>query len=200
MLKLDDESSKLTTFETHSGRYRWLRLPYGLKICPEVFQARMHGALSSLNGVFCIADDVLITGSGSTMTEATADHNRNLRAFFDRCRDTGIKLNKDKLQLNREKLTFCGHELTRDGVRPDPRKVEAITQMPRPTDKQGVMRLIGFTNYVAKFCPNYSTVTAPIRALLQKDVEFSWRADVQGVAFEKLKQLLTSAPVLIGLL
>jgi len=52
--------------------------------------------------------------------------------------------------------------------------------MPPPSDKQGVMRLLGLTNYVTKFCPNYSTLTAPIRALLQKDEDFYWRADVHG--------------------
>ena len=196
MLKLDEDSSKLTTFETHMGRFRWLRMPYGLKICPEVFQARMHDALSGLKGVHCIADDVLITGSGDTVAEATVDHNRNLRAFFDRCREKGLKLNRDKLQLNRDTLTFCGHELTRTGIRPDKRKVEAITNMPPPKDKQGVMRLLGMTNYLAKFCPNYSMVTAPIRALLQKDNEFCWRDDIHGEAFENLKRMLTSAPCL----
>jgi len=90
MLKLDDESSKLTIFETHMGRYKWLRMPYGLSICPEVFQARMHEALAGLNGVHCIADDVLITGLGDTVTEATTDHNRNLHAFFERCREKGL--------------------------------------------------------------------------------------------------------------
>jgi len=58
------------------------------------------------------------------------------------------------------------------------------------------MRLLGMTNYVAKFCLNYSTITAPIRALLQKDNAFCWRDDVEGVAFEKLKQMLATAPCL----
>jgi len=136
MLKLDDESSKLTTFETHMGRNKWLTMPYGLNVCPEIFQARMHEALAGLNGVHCIADGVLITVSGNTVTEATADHNRNLRAFFERCREKGVKLNAEKLQLYRETLTFCGHELTSQGIRPDKRKVDAITHMPPPQDKQ----------------------------------------------------------------
>ena len=62
---------------------------------------------------------MLSTGSGDTVAEATVDHNRNLRAFFNRCHEKGLKLNRDKLQLNRDTLTFCGHELTRTGIRPD---------------------------------------------------------------------------------
>ena len=58
------------------------------------------------------------------------------------------------------------------------------------------MRLLGMANYVAKFCPNYSTITAPIRALLQKDNEFCWRDDVHGAAFDKLKQMFFTAPCL----
>jgi len=151
-------------------------MPYGLSICPEVFQARMHEVLAGLNGVHCIADNVLITGWDDTENEATTDHNRNLREFFERCREKGLKLNAEKLQLYRETLTFCGHELTSQGIRPDQRKVDAITHMPPPPDKQAVMRLLGLTNYVAKFCPNYSKITATIRALLQKDNAFCWRS------------------------
>jgi len=76
-LKLDDESSRLTTFETPFGRYRWLRLPFGVSPAPELFQARMHDALAGLKGIACIADDILIAGSGDTEAEAIADHNRN---------------------------------------------------------------------------------------------------------------------------
>ena len=195
-IRLDDESSKLTTFETPNGRYRWLRMPFGISPAPEIFQARMHEALAGLNGVNCIADDVLISGSGANVKEATVDHNRNLRAFLQRCREKGIKLNRSKLQLNRESMVFCGHELTQHGVRPDQRKVAAVLEMPPPTDKQGVMRLLGLATYLCKFCPNFSTVTAPIRALLQKDNEFCWKEDVQGIAFEKLKEMLVNAPVL----
>jgi len=76
-----------------------------------------------------------------------ADHNRNLRALLDRCRERGIKLNADKLKLNRASMIFCGHELTRSGVRPDPRKVEAILNLPAPTDRHGVLRLIGWRRF-----------------------------------------------------
>ena len=195
-LKLDDESSRLTTFETPFGRYRWIRMPFGISPAPEIFQARMHEALSGLNGVMCIADDVLIVGSGTNVKEATADYNRNLRALLQRCRAKGIKLNRNKLQLNRQSMVFCGHELTPYGVRPDERKVAAVLQMPPPTDRQGISRLLGLATYLCRFCPNFSTVTAPIRALLQKDNALCWREDVQGVAFEKLKSMLVNAPIL----
>jgi hypothetical protein len=143
-----------------------------------------------------MADDVVRFGAGETEAEAILDHNMNLRALLNRCRLKGIKLNKDKLKLNRRSIVFCGHELCSDGVRPDRRKVDAIVNMPPPTDRQGVMRLIGMTTYLSKFCPNFSTVTAPTRALLQRENEFCWRPEVHGVAFEEMKKLLTNAPVL----
>ena len=195
-LKLDDESSRLTCFESPFGRYRWLRLPFGISPSPELFQARIHSALVGLKGISCIADDILIAGSGDDEAAAMADHNRNLRALLQRCREKGIKLNKQKLKLNRDITIFCGHELTRNGVKADRRKVEAITRMTPPTDRAGVQRLVGMATYLSKFCPNFSSVTAPIRELLKRENDFCWRPDVHGVAFEKLKSLLSNAPVL----
>ena len=120
-LTLDEESSYLTTFETPFSRYRWLRLPYGMNVAPEVYQSRVHAALSGLNGVYCIADDFLVTGSGDTVEIAQQDHDKNLIALLERCRLKGIKLNKDKLRLDRESTVYMGHELTSAGLRPDPR-------------------------------------------------------------------------------
>jgi len=196
LLKLDAQSSQLTCFGTHKGTYRWRRLPFGINCAPEIFQARIHEALEGLSGVACIADDILIFGSGDDLTTAQNDHDRNLIALLDRCREKGIKLNRDKLQLNRTATTFMGHELTSEGLHPDPKKIEAIRQMPAPTDRAGVMRLLGMATYVAKFCPNFSEVTAKIRELLPKDTEFCWDPSTHGAAFERLKDLLSSAPVL----
>jgi hypothetical protein len=147
-LTLDRQSSLLTTTETPFGRHHWLRLPFGVKPAPEIFQARLHMALSGLRGVACLADDVACFGAGETETEAILDHNMNLRALLNRCRQKGIKLNKDKLKLNRRSIVFCGHELCSDGVRLDRRKVDAIVNMPPPTDRQGVMRQIGMTTHL----------------------------------------------------
>ena len=137
-------------------------MPFGVKVAPEIFADRIHAALSGLNNIAIIADDILVAGSGQNEAEAIADHNRNLRALLNRCREKGIKLNKQKLKLNRSSIVFCGHQLNQDGVRPDPQKIQAIANMPNPVDRQGVMRLIGFATYLAKFCPNFSEITAPI--------------------------------------
>ena len=195
-LKLDKESSLLTTTETPFGRIRWLRVPFWVKVAPEIFADRIHAALSGLNNIAIIADDILVAGSGQNEAEAIADHNRNLRALLNRCREKGIKLNKQKLKLNRSSIVFCGHQLNQDGVRPDPQNIQAIANMPNPVDRQGVMRLIGFATYLAKFCPNFSELTAPIRSLMHKENEFVWRPEIHGAAFDKLKKLLMNAPVL----
>ena len=100
--QLDKESRPLTTFETPFGRYRFCRLAMGLSPSPEIFMAKMHETLVGLNGIACIADDILIFGCGETMEEASADHDRNLLSLLERCRERNLHLNKDKLQLRRE--------------------------------------------------------------------------------------------------
>jgi len=136
---------------------------------PELFQARLHAAVNGLKGVASVADDFICVGVGETEAEATLDHNRNLRALLNRCRVSGIKLNKNKVKINRPKISFCGHELTRVGVLPDQRKVDAILNMPPSSDRQGVLRLFGMATYLSRFCPNFSRLTAPIRQLLLKE-------------------------------
>jgi hypothetical protein len=96
-LTLDHQLSLLTTTETPFGRHHWLRLPFGVSPAPEIFQPRLHTTLSGLKSVACMADDVVSFGAGETEAEAILDHNMNLRALLNRCRQNGIELNKDKL-------------------------------------------------------------------------------------------------------
>ena len=77
-VKLDNKSSLLTTFWTPFGRYRYLRVPQGISSASEEYQRRQNEALAGLDGVEVIADDILCYGSGESMEEALADHDRNL--------------------------------------------------------------------------------------------------------------------------
>ena len=80
------------------------------------------------------------------------------------------------------------------GFRPDETKIKCILEMPAPTDKKCVMRLLGTVNYLAKFLPDMSQITKPIRKLLRQDVEFEWTSH-QETAFTKIKEILTTDPV-----
>lgn len=195
-LVLDQESSELTTFATPFGFYRWKRLCFGISPAPEIFQARMHQLISGLNGVACIADDFLIYGCGDTQEEAQLDHDKNLIALLDRCRERNLHLNKDKLQIKNHSTTFMGHELTIEGLKPDRRKIQAIVDMPAPTDRSSLMRLLGMATYLAKFVPNFSEVTAKLRELLPRDTEFVWNDQIHGTALRKLKDILVTPSVL----
>ena len=86
-IELDDESNRLTTFQTPWGRHRWLRMPYGISPAPECFQQKLDQHLQGLPGVYRIADDLLITGQGDTKEEADKDHDANLVRLFQRCRE-----------------------------------------------------------------------------------------------------------------
>ena len=68
-------------------------------------------------------------------------------------------------------MAFIGHILTPDGLKPDPKKVEAISDMPHPTDVQSLRRFLGMVNYLAKFLPCLSDKTEVLRKLTEKDAE-----------------------------
>ena len=126
-VKLDKESSLLTTFWTPFGRC--LRMPQGISSAPEEYQRRQNEALAGLNGVEVIAENI---------EDAIKDHDSNLLNLLDRARSMNLNLNKKKLRLRLDQATYMGHSFTSEGLRPDPMKVEAIASMPRPDDKKAV--------------------------------------------------------------
>ena len=194
-VQLDDESSKLTTFDTPYGRYRWKRLPFGVSVASEIFQKRLNQALDRLDGLLTVHDDMVIYGIGDTQEEAIADHNAKLLTFLQRCREKGIKLNKKKLKLLCKEIPYMGHLVTADGLKPDPEKIEAVRNMPKPNDVKAVRRFCGFVNYLAKFLPRLAEVLEPIQQLTRKEVPWQWQHE-HDAAFEKVKQLVTQAPLL----
>ena len=194
-VKLDKESSLLTTFWTPFGRYRYLRMPQGISSAPEEYQRRQNEALSGLNGVEVIADDILCCGSGETIKDALADHDSNLLSLLDRAREVNLKLNKKKLRLRLDQVPYMGHLFTSEGLRPDPQKVEATVNMPRPDDKRAVQRLLGCVTYLSRFMPTLSEVSEPLRKLREKNNLFMWESQ-QEEAFQTIKNMISSTPVL----
>ena len=186
---LTPEATDLTTFWTPCGRYKWLRLPFGLSSSPEEFQRRLTETLDGLRGVQVVADDILIYG------QSREEHDQNLREFFKRARKTSLKLNKAKCQFLKTELPYIGHVLTQNGVKPDPAKVAAIKQMPRPTCNEGVRRFLGHVNYMGRFLPNLSAETEPLRRLLTNKESFVW-SEVQEDAYQKVLRMLSAEDTL----
>ena len=133
------------------GQYRFLRLPFGCNVSSEIFQRKLNEAIGDLPGVLCVADDIMLYGTGDNESEAIQDHDVKLSALLKRCQELGICLNKSKLKLRQRSVNFLGHLVTTDGLKPNPAKCQAIDEMPPPEDKNGVQRLNGFVNYLAKF-------------------------------------------------
>lgn len=194
-VKLDTESSMLTTFNTPHGRFRWLRMPFGLNSAPEEFQRRQNQTVDGLPGVRCVHDDILIFGEGETDEIAIRDHDRNFKALMERCRERNLKLNKDKLKFKRKEVKFVGHLLTSNGVRADPDKVKAVMHMPTPTDVSAVRRFVGFITYLSKFLPRLSDLCEPLRKLTVQNAEWSW-LDTHERAVTEIKRLVCTSPVL----
>ena len=167
-VELDQPSAELTAFHSPFGRYIWRRLPFGLSSSPEEFQRRIQEVLEGLEGVEVIADDILVFGRDVT------EHDRNLRNLLERARERNLKLNKDKVKLRLTEVTYIGHRLTSNGLKPDPKKVEAIVNMPTPKDLPGLKRFLGMVNFLSKFLPNLSTVTESLRKLEEKDTLWHW--------------------------
>lgn len=188
-VQLDEESSKLTTFQTPYGRYRWKRLPFGTSVSSEMFQNRLDQQLERLDGVIGVSDDVIIHGKDMN------EHDENLKKFLDKCRETGMRLNLKKAELRKSEISFLGHRVTKDGLMIDPEKIEAILQMPKPQDVEGVRRFCGFVNYLAKFLPKLSDVLDPIRQLAREGAPWQWTR-AQDEAFKTVQELVTKAPVL----
>ena len=126
---LDEKAQLLTTCRTPFGRVCWKRLPFGLNVAQDIFQARMDQILEGLEGVASIADDVAVYGKDNE------DHDKNLHNLMIRAAETGLVFNSKKCSIKQTSISFFGNIYTPTGIKPDPAKVHDIKKMPDPQSK-----------------------------------------------------------------
>ena len=181
---LSKKSRELTVFRTTThGRLRYKRMPFGMKMSQDVFQIQMDRILEQCPGVIGIHDDVIIYGY------TREDHVSNLINFLNVCQMEGLCLSSKKLELHRDKVSFFGAIYSREGVHPDPKKIQGIEEMTAPETKQQLQSFDDMVTYMGNFIPHLSHHTEPLRQLLKKDVTFYWD-DQLTQSFQEIKHLL----------
>ena len=129
-IRLDEDSCKLLNFNTHIGRFRFLRMPFGIHSASEICQVAIGKVIAGIHGSRNSQDDILIWGA----TEK--ELNTRTCKVLTSVEANGLKLNKSKCIFNVTELTYLGHKISQYGIEADPTKVEAITKMPYPTNKK----------------------------------------------------------------
>ena len=188
-IRLDEQSSKLTTFNTPYGRFRFLRLPFGLKSAGEVFHKKVAMVFENIEGVVTSMDDILICG------KTREEHDRRLIMVLKRAWDANLRLNPKKCMFGVNSLTFMGDVYSAEGIKIDPEKVVAIQKMEVPTDKTGVQRFLGMVNYLGRFIPDLSEETVNLRALTHSKSIWNWSSSHEK-EFVKLKKLISNDQIM----
>ena len=123
------------------------------------------------------------------------DHLDYLQEVLSRLCKAGLCLKARKCLFLREEVPYLGHIVTKHGIKPDPGKIHTVKQYPVPVDATQVRQFLGLTLYYRRFVLQFSRIAAPLHLLLKKDATFQWTNSCQE-AFEHLKELLVSSPVL----
>ena len=188
---LDEEAQNRSAFVTRGGLWRWKVLPFGLTSAPATFERLMERVLKGLQWqtLLLYLDDIIV------FSKDFSSHLTRLEEVFQRFRAAGLKLKPTKCRLFQEEVSYLGHIVSKSGVATDPEKVEAVRSWPSPKCLQEVRSFLGFVGYYRRFCPDFATIARPLNLLTSKETPFKWDQPEED-AFQTLKELLTTAPVL----
>lgn len=186
---LTERAKEISAFVTPDGLYQYKVMPFGMKNSPATFQRLINKVIAGLHGCEAYIDDIII------YSDTWEEHLQIIRKFFERLTAAKLTINLSKSEFAQAQVTYLGHVVGQGKVKPVDAKISAISEFPRPESKKQLMRFLGMAGYYRRFCPNFSTVTAPLTRLLNKREKFVW-CDKCQKAFQELKALLNSAPVL----
>ena len=131
----------------------------GASLSSDVYQYKVDEIFEDIAQCECIADDIVIFGYNYS------DHDSTLFAVLDRAREVSMKFNLEKCIFKQDSISFYGVTLSKDGVKPDPRKIEAIRQLLEPKSEALLQSFLGIVNYLSRFSPNIAKMTLNLRAL-----------------------------------
>ena len=180
-----------TAFSTGRQLFQFKVVPFGLTNAPACFVRVINRLLAGLAPEQALAylDDVVIFGSTFEETKT------RLCRVLDRFRQANLRLKPKKCKLFAKRVTYLGFEISNEGLRTDPEKVNKVLEWCRPTNITELRGFVGFCNYYRSFVPSFSHVVEPLVAMTRKGAHFSWSAECES-AFRDLKRLMTEAPML----
>ena len=193
-LRINEGDEWKTAFRTRYGLFEWLVTPFGLANAPSTFQRYINWTLRDFLDEFASAylDDILIFTSGSLKK-----HREHVAKVLQRLKDAGLQLDIDKCEFEVESTKYLGFIIEAGkGIRMDPAKVKAIVEWEAPRSVKGVRAFIGFANFYRRFIKQFSEIARPLTELTKKDAVFKWSEEANA-AFERLKKMFTSAPILM---
>lgn len=191
-IKIAESSAKYTSFVTPEGQYEYVRMPFGLKNGPSVFQRYINKILKPFvdaGKVIVYMDDILIA------SEDIDEHLALLSEVLRCVAVNGLELQLKKCKFAYSSIEYLGFVLSSEGILPGTNKLAAVQNFPLPTSAKHVHSFLGLCSFFRRFIVGFSQCANPLYKLLRKETPFEFD-DKCLQSFEKLKQMLTSAPVL----
>jgi hypothetical protein len=188
---MDEEDREKTSFRSHWGLWQFIRMPFGLRNGPSIFQRMMQSILAPYLWIFALVyiDDIVI------YSKSYEEHLVHLDKVLQACSEANLTLAPKKCHFMYTSILLLGQKVSRLGLSTHHEKVKAVLDLARPHNKSTLQTFLGMAVYFSHFIPHYSDRAAPLFALLRKDVPWSWQAE-QELAFEDVKNGLVSAPIL----
>ncbi|KAM1516929.1 hypothetical protein ACFX13_016132 [Malus domestica] len=186
------EDQEKMTFTCPFGTFAYRRMPFGLYNAPATFQRCMISIFSDMieKIIEVFMDDFSVYGDSFD----TCLHNLSL--VLKRCQETNLVLNWEKCHFMVSHGFVLGHIISKKGIEVDKSKVELVSSLPIPTTVMEVRSFLGHAGFYRRFMKDFSMISRPLCRLLQKDVTFDMNEECV-VAFNKLKELLSTAPVIM---
>jgi hypothetical protein len=188
-IPLKPEDQEKTTFRWRNELWQYTRMPFGLKnACTHFMRVMDHEIRRhKLEGfVVCYVDDVIVH------SRTAGEHLQHVDALLNMLQATGLKAHPSKCVFGADCVEFLGHNVSRHGMTPAAAKVQAINDMPHPGNVAALRSALGLFNYYRCYVENYSEIAAPLNALLQKNVTWSWTS-VHRAAYQRLKTELADS-------
>ncbi|XP_064468579.1 uncharacterized protein LOC135380569 [Ornithodoros turicata] len=190
-IPLTEDSKEKTAFSTESGLYQFKYMPFGIKTAPAIFTRLMRKLIGDIPDVVHYYDDVLIASN------SWEDHLTTLSQVFQRIKSAGLTVRPTKCEIGAQEVSFLGHRLANGTLAPLQKTLERVLDANRPETIRQVRSFLGLAGYYREFIPDYAKIAAPLTDLTKKGKgnRVAWGPE-QEEAFNELKKLLSSAPIL----
>lgn len=191
-IPIHPDSVEMTAFVTPDGQFEYLAMPFGLRNAPSVFQRAVTNALGELvySYVIIYIDDIMIP------SKDPSEGLERLKEVLECLSKSGFSLNFDKCSFLKQRVEYLGYEVTAGEIRPNPRKIEALTHLQPPKTIHQLRQFIGLASYFRKFVPNFSQVMKPLFLLTTGKATLKWKDEHEQIR-QKIISTLTDAPVLM---